>query len=65
MGVCEGRGVAESAAMNVLLRSVWIANVVSALPSMVGVREGVREAVAEGVEVCEDVVVAVNVVVVD
>ena len=48
MGVRLAVGVADSAAMNVLLRSVRMAEVVSALPSIVGVRDGVREAVAEG-----------------
>ena len=65
MGVREGKGVAESAAMNVLLRSVWMAEVVSVLPSIVGVREGVEEAVAEGVKVCEGGAVTVSVEVPD
>lgn len=48
MGVRVAVCVADSAAMNVLLRAVSVAEVASMSGSMVAVREGVTEAVSEG-----------------
>lgn len=51
MGVRDAVGVEESKAMNVLRRSVWIAEVASRLVSAVALGDGVMEAVGNGPDV--------------
>jgi hypothetical protein len=64
IGVRDAVGVEERKAINVLRRSVWIAEVASRLVSVVAVKEGVMEAVGDELEVesavAESICVAVN-----
>ena len=51
MGVRDAVGVEERKAMNVLRRSVWIAEVASRLVSVVALSDGVMESVGDGPDV--------------